>query len=76
MTLRTFSRAIGGMVLSTVDMMFAAAGYLPPVAGAIWQEIFDVVAVSNAHCVAVPPKSMIDLETLDLTGNRNCSQVN
>src|SRR5205809_1394179 len=37
--------AIGGMVLSLAGMMFAAAGHLTPVAGAIAQEIIDVVAV-------------------------------
>jgi len=57
--------AIGGMALSIVGMSFAAAGYLSPVAGAICQEIIDVVAVLNALRVAVPPKSMIDFETPD-----------
>ncbi len=57
--------AIGGMALSIVGMMFAAAGYLPPVAGAICQEIIDVVAVLNALRVAIPPTSMIDFETTD-----------
>lgn len=54
--------AIGGIVLSLGGMMFAAAGYLPPVAGAICQEIIDVVAVLNALRVAIPPKSMTDFE--------------
>lgn len=57
--------AIGGMAISIVGMGFAAAGYLPPVAGAICQEIIDVVAVLNALRVAIPPKSMIDFETSD-----------
>ncbi|NND96678.1 MAG: heavy metal translocating P-type ATPase [Pirellulaceae bacterium] len=54
--------AIGGMALSIVGMAFASAGYLPPVAGAICQEIIDVVAVLNALRVAIPPKSLIDFE--------------
>lgn len=54
--------AIGGMALSIIGMMFAAAGYLPPVAGAICQEIIDVVAVLNALRVAIPPKSLIDFD--------------
>lgn len=54
--------AIGGMALSIVGMMFAAAGYLPPVAGAICQEIIDVVAVLNALRVALPPKALIDFD--------------
>ena len=53
---------IGGMALSVLGMLFAAAGYLPPVAGAICQEVIDVVAVLNALRVAIPPESMIDFE--------------
>jgi len=52
--------AVGGMALSAVGMLFAAAGYLPPVAGAITQEIIDVFAVVNALRVAVKPKSLTD----------------
>ena len=52
--------AVGGMILSVVGMLFAAAGYLPPVAGAITQEIIDVLAVLNALRVALPPKSLTD----------------
>ncbi len=52
--------AVGGMALSVVGMLFAAAGYLPPVAGAITQEIIDVLAVVNALRVAIPPKSLTD----------------
>ncbi len=50
--------AIGGIALSLIGMVFAAAGYLPPVAGAICQEIIDVAAVLNALRVAIPPKAM------------------
>jgi P-type E1-E2 ATPase len=52
--------AVGGMVLSIIGMLFAAFGYLPPVAGAITQEIIDVLAVLNALRVALPPKSLTD----------------
>ena len=52
--------AVGGMALSVVGMLIAAAGYLPPVAGAVTQEVIDVVAVLNALRVALPPKSLID----------------
>jgi heavy metal translocating P-type ATPase len=52
--------AIGGMGLSVVGMLFAAAGYLPPVAGAVTQEVIDVAAVLNALRVALPPKSLSD----------------
>jgi cation transport ATPase len=46
--------AIGGMGLSFVGMLFAVAGNLPPVAGAIEQEIIDVAAVLNALRMAFP----------------------
>lgn len=52
--------AIGGMVLSLVGMGVAALGYLPPVTGAILQEVIDVVAVTNALRVAFPPKTLTD----------------
>jgi cation transport ATPase len=52
--------AVGGMVLSAIGMLFAASGYLSPVAGAISQEIIDVLAVLNALRVAIPPKSLTD----------------
>jgi heavy metal translocating P-type ATPase len=52
--------AVGGMALSVVGMLFAAAGHLPPVAGAITQEIIDVFAVVNALRVAIPPRSLTD----------------
>jgi heavy metal translocating P-type ATPase len=52
--------AVGGMALSLAGMAFAAAGYLPPVAGAILQEIIDVAAVLNALRVALPPRSLTD----------------
>ena len=40
--------ALGGMALSLIGMGFAAAGYLPPVAGAVAQEVIDLAAVLNA----------------------------
>ncbi|MCI0462402.1 MAG: heavy metal translocating P-type ATPase [Gemmataceae bacterium] len=46
--------AVGGMALSVVGMLVAAAGYLPPVAGAVLQEVIDVAAVVNALRVALP----------------------
>lgn len=53
--------AVGGMVLSLGGMMFAASGYLAPVAGAISQEIIDVLAVLNALRAAFPPKVISDM---------------
>ncbi len=52
--------AVGGMALSAVGMLLAAAGYLPPVAGAIAQEVIDVVAVLNALRVALPTNDLRD----------------
>jgi P-type E1-E2 ATPase len=52
--------AVGGMALSLIGMFFAAAGYLPPVAGAMLQEAIGVLAVLNAPRVAVPPRSLSD----------------
>lgn len=54
--------AIGGMGLSILGMLLASAGYLPPVAGAITQEVIDVLAVLNALRVALPPKKLIDFK--------------
>ena len=39
---------MAGMALSTVAMAVAAAGYLPPVAGAVVQEFIDLAAILNA----------------------------
>jgi cation transport ATPase len=52
--------AVGGMLLSLAGMAVAAAGYLPPVAGAVLQEVIDVAAVLNALRVAVPPRALTD----------------
>ena len=52
--------AVGGMVVSVLAMIVAAYGHLPPVAGAITQEIIDVLAVANALRVAVAPGPLID----------------
>ncbi len=52
--------AVGGMALSVVGMVFAGLGYLTPVAGAIAQEVIDVLAVLNALRAAIPPKTLSD----------------
>lgn len=52
--------AVGGMALSLLGMAVAAAGYLPPVGGAVVQEVIDVLAVLNALRTAVPPRSLTD----------------
>ena len=55
--------AIGGMGLSMIGMFVAAAGYLPPVAGAIAQEVIDVLAVLNALRAAMTPRMLSDYES-------------
>ncbi|MEP6591723.1 MAG: HAD-IC family P-type ATPase, partial [Gemmatimonadota bacterium] len=52
--------AVGGMGLSVIGMCVAAAGYLPPVAGAITQEVIDVLAVLNALRASMPPRLLSD----------------
>jgi heavy metal translocating P-type ATPase len=52
--------AVGGIALSLVGMVLAALGYLPPVAGAVAQEIIDVAAVLNALRAALPPRTLSD----------------
>lgn len=53
--------AVGGMALSVVAMGFAAAGWLPPVQGAVLQEVIDVLAVLNALRASFPPAALSDL---------------
>jgi len=54
--------AVGGMALSVVGMLVAAFGYLPPVAGALAQEIIDLVVVFNALRVSVAPRVVVDFD--------------
>jgi P-type E1-E2 ATPase len=46
--------AIGGMILSFAGMILGAYGVLPPIGGAIAQELIDLAAVLNAVRVAAP----------------------
>jgi cation transport ATPase len=52
--------AVGGMALSVIGMLAAALGYLPPVEGAIAQEIIDLAAVLNAVRTVLPFGRMTD----------------
>jgi cation transport ATPase len=52
--------ALGGMALSVIGMLFAAGGWLTPVAGAVLQEVIDAAAVLNALRAAARPKSLTD----------------
>lgn len=53
--------AAGGIFLSIIGMTIAAFGYLPPVAGAISQEIIDVVVILNALRTIWPPAKLTDI---------------
>jgi len=52
--------AIGGMAASLIAMIAAAWGYLPPLEGAVFQEIIDLAAVLNALRVALPAGHLTD----------------
>jgi heavy metal translocating P-type ATPase len=52
--------AVGGMALSVIGMLVAAAGWLPPVGGAIAQEVIDLAAVLNALRAAWPGGELSD----------------
>jgi len=52
--------AVGGMALSLIGMCAAALGYLPPIAGAMAQELIDLAAVLNAARVSLPTSDLRD----------------
>lgn len=52
--------AVGGILLSLVGVGFAAAGWLPPVAGAITQEAIDILAILNAIRATWAPQDLSD----------------
>lgn len=52
--------AIGGMAMSIIGMILATLGYLPPVAGALTQEVIDVVVVLNALRVSFLSEKLSD----------------
>lgn len=51
--------AVGGMALSIIGMAAAAQGFLPPIGGAVAQEIIDLLAVMKVR-VALPFKALRD----------------
>lgn len=53
--------ALGGMSLSILGMIIAALGFLPPVAGAITQEIIDVAAIINSLRTIWKPTKITDM---------------
>lgn len=53
--------ALGGMALSIIGMVIAAFGFLPPVAGAISQEVIDIIAIMNSLRTIWKPRTMSDM---------------
>jgi cation transport ATPase len=52
--------ALGGMGASMIGMLAAAFGLLPPIWGAVGQELIDLFAVLNAVRVALPTEELQD----------------
>lgn len=61
--------ALGGMILSIIGMVIAAFGFLPPVAGAVSQEVIDFIAVMNSLRTIWKPKKMSDMPLLKQKNN-------
>ena len=53
--------AVGGISASLIGMSLAAVGLIPPVMGAVLQEVIDVLAVLNSARVAARRSPMTDL---------------
>jgi len=53
--------AIGGMALSFLGMAFASFGYISPVAGALLQQVIDLLAILNALRLTFQRQIKIDL---------------
>lgn len=62
--------ALGGILLSLAGMTLAAFGFLPPVTGAIFQEIIDILAILNSLRAAWSPGRLTDLPSLENKGNK------
>jgi hypothetical protein len=52
--------ALGGMAASVLGMIAASFGYLPPIEGAIGQELIDLLAVLNAVRLSLPTRELHD----------------
>lgn len=57
--------ALGGIAASMVGMVLAVLGMLPPIAGAVLQEVIDLAAILNAARVAMPRKPLADYSEPD-----------
>lgn len=58
--------AVGGIALSMIGMVLAVLGLLPPLVGAIAQEVIDVLAILNAARVVAVRKPLADYHTYPL----------
>lgn len=67
--------AIGGMTLSIAGMLVASIGYLPPVAGAVLQEVIDLVAVANALRAARRPAALTDVAAAPSIAKRATARI-
>jgi heavy metal translocating P-type ATPase len=56
------SSSIGGMTLSIFCIVLAAGGLLPPVAGAIAQELIDILSILNALRASRAPKILSHID--------------
>ena len=65
---RIARQAVGtGMGLSLVAMLVAAAGFLPPAAGAVLQEVIDVLAIGIALRAVLPGRThTVELPAADV----------
>ncbi len=52
--------AVGGILLSGIGMIAAATGHLSPLAGAVAQEVIDLIAVLNAIRVPIVKPGLAD----------------
>lgn len=58
--------ALGGIALSMIGMVLAVLGMLPPLVGAVAQEVIDLLAILNAARVVARRRPMADYETFPI----------
>ena len=70
-SMRVASESIwGGIALSSVGMIIAALGHIPPVLGALVQEAIDVAVILNSLRAARKPRGVADTSRTDNRGVR------
>src|SRR5690606_3297022 len=58
--------ALGGIALSMIGMVLAVLGMLPPLPGAVAQEVIDLLAILNAARVVARRRPMADYATFPI----------